>query len=589
MYASPHIVEARRLMGPNRDRDREGATVEVRLEGTGRERSTAAFDAWKRHADALMTVFQWRQIPSSGGSNRLLAYMVGESRVVTESFHARLSAVAPVDALLAMTELLEAAWVLAEREIIDGVTPDIDAAVTHVRAVAATESAPLFAAAHAEAVSRAVITTFDDDSLSIGAGRYSRTWPRHEVPAIADIPWNEVRNVPVALVTGSNGKTTVTRWLTRMLREAGHTVGMSTTDGVFVDDALIDAGDYSGPLGARTVLRDSRVTAAALETARGGILRRGLAVHQADAACVTNISMDHFGEYGITSEHEIALAKLTVSRAVQRTGTLVVFADDNVLRELAPTCTDRIAWVTLDGNDAFVTAHTRQGGDAAMLLDDVLLLHHARRWHELAEVAEVPIAMNGAARHNIANALFAASLAMHLGAPLDAIQRGLRLFGTHPGDTAGRFERFAIGGATVIVDFAHNPAAVDALIASTAAMPATRRAIALGTGGNREDHAIRTMARTVAAHASFDRIVAKDMPRYRRGRAEGEMPAIMLDELRHAGVPDERLSAALDDHDATDQLLAWMQPGDLVLLTVHDDRAAIMARLSALQDSPSSS
>jgi cyanophycin synthetase len=586
MYASPHIIEARRLMGPNRDRDREGATVEVRLDSKVFPRAQEATSAWNSHARRLMARLGFTPNFMASVSQMSSVSVDGQHRA---SVHVcSITAVAPVDALMAMTELLEAAWVLAEREVLDGGTADIDAAVEHVRAVAATESAPSCAAAHVDAVSRHVITTFDDDTLSIGAGKFSRTWARHEVPPIEEIPWSSLRNIPAALITGSNGKTTVTRWLARMLRESGHTVGMSTTDGVFVDDAQVDAGDYSGPLGARTVLRDPRVTAAALETARGGILRRGLAVHQADAACVTNISMDHFGEYGITSEVEIALAKLTVARAVRRAGTLVVFADDPVLRELAPGHAPRIAWVTLDSSDPFVTAHTRQGGDAAVLLDDVLLLHHAKRWHELVAVAEVPIAMNGAARHNIANALFAASLGMHLGAPLDAIQRGLRLFGTHPGDTAGRFERFAIGGATVIVDFAHNPAAVEALIASTAAMPATRRAIALGTGGNREDHAIRTMARTVAAHASFDRIVAKDMPRYRRGRAEGEMPAILLDELRQAGVPDERLSAALDDHDATDQLIAWMQPGDLVLLTVHDDRAAIMARLSALQDSPSS-
>ncbi|MCU0647100.1 MAG: Mur ligase family protein [Gemmatimonadaceae bacterium] len=496
--------------------------------------------------------------------------------------HATFTAVAPIDALMAMTELLEAAWVLAEREVLDGVTPDVEAAVAHVRAVAAAESAPAFAAAHAEAVSRHVITTFDDESLSIGAGAFSRTWLRHEVPPIAEIPWDALRNIPLALITGSNGKTTVTRWLARMLRDAGHVVGMSTTDGLFVDDALLDAGDYSGPQGARTILRDPRVTAAALETARGGILRRGLAVHHADAACVTNVSMDHFGEYGIMSEHQLALAKLAVAHAVRDSGTLVVPADDPVLRKLAPFSTSRIGWVTLDGNDAFVTAHTRQGGDAALLLDDVLLLHHARRWHELVEVRDVPLAAGGAARHNIANALFAASLAAHLGVSIEAIQRGLRGFGTATGDTAGRFERMDVGGATVIVDFAHNPAAVAALIAATTSMPATRRAIAIGTGGNREDHAIRLMARTVATSGHFDRIVAKDMPRYRRGRAEGEMPAIMVDELTEAGVPADRLAIAMDDRAATDALLRWMQPGDLVLLTVHSDREAILARLASL-------
>ncbi|MCU0634330.1 MAG: Mur ligase family protein [Gemmatimonadaceae bacterium] len=580
LYSSPHIVEARRLTGPHREGSDEAATVQVALDTRAYPRASDAIAAWDRHARRLMSMVGVRgHITGSGGHTVSLS---ADGQQGTSVRYASITATAPVDALMAMTELLESAWVLAEREVLDGVTPDVDVAVAHVCAVAATEAAPAFAAAHAEAVARRVITTFDDESLSIGAGQHSRTWLRHEVPPVAEIPWDTLRNIPVALITGSNGKTTVTRWLARMLREAGHVAGMSTTDGLFVDDVLLDAGDYSGPQGARTILRDPRVTAAALETARGGILRRGLAVHHADAACVTNLSMDHFVEYGIVSEHHLARAKLTVAHAVRASGTLVVSADDPVLRSMAPLAAPRIGWVTLDGNDAFVTAHTREGGDAALLLDDVLLLHHARRWHELVEVRDVPLAADGAARHNVANALFAATLAAHLGVSIDAIQRGLRAFGISPGDTAGRFVRMAVGGATVVVDFAHNPAAVEALIAATAAMPAARRAIAIGTGGNREDEAIRLMARTVTTSGQFDRIVAKDVPRYRRGRAEGEMPAMMIDELRQAGVPADRLEIAMDDRAAADMLLRWLRPGDLVLLTVHSDREAILARLTSL-------
>jgi cyanophycin synthetase len=563
-------------LGPNRSSDREGATVEVRLDGVDAGRLDSVADAWSTHAHTLMAHFGWRGQVGT-------AYWIDESPAARH--HVSIQADGPVDALMALTELLEQAWVLTEGELLEGTPRDVTAALAHVRAVAEREAAPAFAAAHASAVERGLITTFDDDSLSIGAGRFGHTWSRLEVPPIGAIPWSTLGNIPLALVTGSNGKTTVTRWLAQMLREAGHVVGMSTTDGVFVDDELLDGGDYSGPAGARMALRDARISAAALETARGGILRRGLAVHHADAACVTNLSMDHFGEYGIDSVQSLGVAKLTVARAVHGAGCLVLPAGDAVLREFAPMLGARPMWVTLDGNDSFVTAHARSGGNAAMLLDDVLLLHHGRRWHELAEVRDVPATLGGAARHNIANALFAASLAAALGTPIDAIQRGLSSFGTNPADLAGRFVRMEIGGATVIVDYAHNPAAVEALIASTAALPAKRRAIAIGTGGNREDDAIRAMARATIANATFDRIVAKDMPRYRRGRAAGEMPAIMIGELQREGVPHERLAVALSDQDAATDLLTWMRPGDLVLLTVHTDREAILAQLESLRAS----
>jgi UDP-N-acetylmuramyl tripeptide synthase len=578
-------VDSRRLLGPNRYGPDEGALVEVRLDGVTATQADALLGAWQRQAQLLLQALGWSSTPMVGSSR---ATVDATARAGGAAVHElAVMAPGPIDRLLALTEVLEMAWVLAEREAAAEESTITPALLVPLQQAAEREAAPHFRGVHAEAVARRCLTTFDDASLSIGAGRRAIVWARDDVPAPESIDWSTVGNVPTALITGSNGKTTVTRWLARLLREAGHTVGMSSTDGVFVDDGLVDAGDYSGPLGARMVLRDPRVTAAALETARGGILRRGLAVHHADAACVTNLSMDHFGEHGIDSLVHLAVAKLAVAHAVTWGGTLVLSADDRTLRALPPTllpsAPTRLCWTTLDGNDAFVTAHARSGGDCAVLLDDVLLLHTGRRWHELEEVQAIPATLGGAARHNIANALSAAALAAALGAPIEAIQRGLRSFGAAPDDCAGRLVRLDVGGATIIVDYAHNPAAVEALIASTHQLPAARRAIAIGTGGNREDAAIEAMARSVVGTVTFDRIVVKDLPRYRRGRAEGEMPAIMAAELSRAGVEAARVRVALDDRAAVTDLLSWMRQGDLVLLTVHSERVAIMAWLEELR------
>ena len=159
--------------------------------------------------------------------------------------------------------------------------------------------------------------------------------PLGSLPFVADVPWSDLHDVPTALVTGSNGKTTTVRLIAACLRAAGHRPGYSCTDGLFIAGETVDSGDYSGPVGARTVLRERRVDAAVLETARGGILRRGLAVSRAKAAVVTNVSADHLGEYGIDDVGALADVKLTVASVVGATGLLVLNADDAMLRAKA--------------------------------------------------------------------------------------------------------------------------------------------------------------------------------------------------------------------------------------------------------------
>ena len=205
--------------------------------------------------------------------------------------------------------------------------------------------------------------SIDDDTLSIGEGRGSRAWPSGALPAPAAVPWAALQAIPKALVTGSNGKTTSVRLLAAALRAQGLHVGHSCTDGVFVDGVAIASGDWSGPAGARSVLRHPQVEAAVLETARGGILRRGLAVTRADVALVTKISADHFGEYGVHDLDDLAQVKLTVARAIDARGLLVLNADDAVLRCHAALLTCPLAWFARDDDHPVLQAQ-RAGGRA---------------------------------------------------------------------------------------------------------------------------------------------------------------------------------------------------------------------------------
>jgi UDP-N-acetylmuramyl tripeptide synthase len=365
-----------------------------------------------------------------------------------------------------------------------------------------------------------------------------------------EIVVDERPDVPIALVTGSNGKTTTTRLLAAMLRAEGHTVGYCCTDGVFVGDECVVKGDFSGPEGARLVLRDVRVTAAVLETARGGLLRRGLIVPRANAAVITNVAADHFGDYGVDTLVDLARVKGIVGRALGPTGVLVLNGDDPSLRAHPPTSAGSTKWFTTESPDDLIPP-----------------------------VAEMPVALGGAARHNVANALAAAHVARAMGVARETILATLRTFGADNSDNAGRLERFDVGGVRVWVDYAHNPHGLAALLdAARAHLKGGRLGLLLGQAGDRDDVAIRDLARTAWA-ARPARIVLKDLEGYLRGRTLGEVPALLREELIAAGARADQLAVSVDDVEGVRALLTWAAAGDLLVLPVH----ALDARERAVQ------
>jgi UDP-N-acetylmuramyl tripeptide synthase len=374
------------------------------------------------------------------------------------------------------------------------------------------------------------------------------------------------RAIPIVLVTGSNGKTTTARLLAAMLRQQGHTVGLCSTDGVFVGDETIETGDWSGPVGARRVLGDARVTAAVLETARGGLLRRGLVVPRADVAVVTNVAADHFGEYGIHALADIAELKSSLAYGLHAGGTLVLNGDDPLLDPAAPT--------------ARLHAAAR-----ALPADRRVTFSLERSWPTtLPPIDEIPITVRGAARFNVANALAAATAAQALGIPAGDIAAALRAFGTDPRDNVGRLMQLPLGGALVVVDYAHNPHGMRALLTTARAMSAGRLLLLLGQAGDRDDDAIRALARTAWA-AGPAIVVLKELDGYRRGRAPGAVPTLLADELARAGATPAQLTTVLDELDAVRALLAQARRDDLVVLPVHalETRTRVLALLDRLR------
>ncbi|MFC3714774.1 Mur ligase family protein [Luteimonas soli] len=464
---------------------------------------------------------------------------------------------------------------------------DADSAMRTLRALAAAETNPALLALQAAATERDLPCLPDDDEVSIGAGTGSRTWPAGALPDPATIDWPALHAIPTALVTGSNGKTTTVRLLAAMARAHGWHTAHSCTDGVFFDGRPLESGDYSGPTGARTALRQPEAQAAVLETARGGMLRRGLALCHADVAVVTNVSADHFGEYGIHDLDDLAAAKLTVARAIGDGGLLVLNGDDAVLRRQAEALTCPKGWFAQDFDAPLPAAHRAGGGATCGVREGRLRLSHAGSEHDLGAIEAMPLTLGGRAAYNVANAAAAALAAHAMGTPADAIAATLARFGSGHGDNPGRLQHWRFGTLDVYVDYAHNPDGLQGLLHAVGADRRDGRlAVILGHAGNREDADLRAVAVT-AAEFDPELVVLKDIGGYERGRESGDIARIMREALGEAGVGDDAIETRLDEVEAARRPLEWARDGDLVVLPVHElgARAKVVALLDTLRAS----
>lgn len=506
---------------------------------------------------------------------------------------ASFAAAADEDQLFTATEVNELAWLrlVAEQGVIAWpLAPgypavfDAESARQTLRRAAAAECAPRWRELSNKAAQRGLSVLCDDDAFSLGSGCGGRTWPLQALPEAVD--WPSLSDVPIALVTGSNGKTTTVRLVAAMSAAAGRAPGFNCTDGVFVDGECVLRGDYSGPAGARAVLRDPRAQMAVLETARGGILRRGLAVRRADAAIVTNVSPDHFGEYGVHDLSDLADAKLVVARALGPNGTLVVNADDALLVAKSTALSVPLAWFALDDAHPLLVAHRARGGGTCAVADGRLRLHWQGVAHDLGSVAAMPLTVGGSAAYNVANLAGAALLAAAIGIGVAPIAAVCQRFGASRDDNPGRLERWQIGAVDVLVDYAHNPEGLAGLLRVAEQLRETRDGrvgLLLGQAGNREDSAIHALAQVAAAHRP-DQIVLKDIPGMLRGRAPGEVPGLLRDGLLNAGFAASDLRIELDELEAARQLWSWSRPGDVLVLPVHAaaTRLALAQWLDAL-------
>jgi len=353
---------------------------------------------------------------------------------------------------------------------------------------------------------------------------------------------DEERRVPVASLTGTNGKSTTTRMLTHILKVAGRRVGTTTSDGVYIDEELLEEGDLTGPAGSRSVLARSDVGVAVLETARGGIVLKGLGYESNDVSVVTNVTSDHLDLHGLHTLPELAEVKAVITRVTRPDGTVVLNAEDLLVLGLARKLRASVCLFSLDPSNRAIRRHVA-AGQRAMVLDDGRLVElNGGRRAPIMPVADAPATLFGFARHNVANALAAAGAARALGASRDEVAAGLRDFRPSAELAPGRLNIYRAAGRLVVVDFAHNEAGVAALLDVAEGLAGGSRdsgtrvrslTTIVGTAGDRPDDALRGVGR-IAAERS-DRLVVKETIRYLRGRTRESVVGELLAGMREGG------------------------------------------------------
>ncbi len=408
--------------------------------------------------------------------------------------------------------------------------------------------------------------------------------------------------IPIVAVTGTNGKTTTARMIAHIFKGMGRKVGLTSTDGIFVDGRVIRRGDRSGPRSASTVLQNPNVDFAVFEVARGGILREGLGYERNDVAVVLNVSADHLGLGGIGSLRQMAAVKQVIVEAVPRSGTAVLNADDPLVAPMARHCSGSVIYFSMDPENELLKRQASRGRRAVTIENgrngEMIVLRNGRKSMELVWTHLLPSTFEGRARMNVANALAATAAAWAAGAHLHDIRQGLRTFTTSYYMAPGRLNVTDLDGFRVVVDYAHNPAAMEALGTFvdrlTEASPGGARPLVTGrrvgvvaTAGDRRDEDIRELGATAARH--FDRIIIREDD-HLRGRQPGETADLIEEGVRHAmagGSRCQEVSTVLDEMTATRTALDAGEPGDVVVLCV-DHANAVWKELQRRQHGASS-
>jgi len=559
------LDDFRRLTGPGLLWSHVGANLDVLCPS---EHLDQVIPVWRQQARRVLDAIGWKQ-----------------EKIIDRRFDtgANLAVSSPMDQLYTAMFACQTAWHYTAAELLNVAPNNFDVMIDDLIKVSQREANPALMALISAANSHEIDVLCDDDELSLGHGIGSQTWSVFDLPKPEDVNWANLHDVPVALITGTNGKTTSTRLCSAIGTAAGLTAGITSTEFVRVGDDILDYGDYSGPGGARMLLRDKRLEVAFLEVARGGILRRGLPLRQARAALVTNVAADHLGQYGVNTVEELAVAKFAVHRTLASDGILVLNADDDYVVDEARRTQANLCWFSLDPAHGLITDAKNKGLTCAWLEEDHLVYFDGKRACSIVKVQDIPITMGGAADYNIRNALGALCLAKAMGIDDDAIATGLCGFNNDAKDNPGRCNEFSVNGARVFVDFAHNPHSISAVTNAMASIPAKRRFVMISHAGDRSNRDILDATQS-ALTLKPDVLMAAELPQYLRGRELGDTTQLTHQQAKQQGMLAHQLMLADGPAAGAQKILDQLQPGDLALLLVLSEREQVFDLITTAEN-----
>ncbi|AFM39166.1 cyanophycin synthetase [Desulfosporosinus acidiphilus SJ4] len=369
--------------------------------------------------------------------------------------------------------------------------------------------------------------------------------------------------IPIIAVTGTNGKTTTTRMISKMLIDQQLKVGMTSTDGIYFNQKLWIKGDMTGPESAKIVLRHPDIQAAVLETARGGILRAGLGYDYADIAVITNVTTDHLGQYGIETIEDIAHVKSLIAEVVKPHSYVILNADDPQVVAMAKRTSGRVILFSTEKDNLHVRKHLGLGGTAVFVLRNMIVLCQGSQSSRICSVKQLPVTWGGRAKHNIQNALAAVAAGWALGLTASAIRNSLKEFSSDTNYNRGRLNLYELNGVRVVVDYGHNAAGIQEVINTLRQSNCSSLVGCITVPGDRPDELVREVGRVAAL--GFNRLVIRE-DKDLRGRKPGEIAQLLYDEAVRCGIDKNKIMVVLPEIEAFRQGLDACKPGETFVM-----------------------